>query len=93
MSGRYLTKKVLGSLATLFFVICFNFFLFRIVEGDPVANLFRGRNITASQRADLTRQFGLDKSTGGQFLFVLTSSFQRILSRQTATLEADRNSF
>ena len=45
--------KVLGSLATLLFVICFNFFLFRVVEADPVANLYRGRNLSASQRAEL----------------------------------------
>ena len=45
MSARFVTGKVLGSLATLFFVICFNFFLFRVVEGDPVASLFRGRNL------------------------------------------------
>ena len=32
---------------------CFNFFLFRVVESDPVANLFRGRNLTpgAARRA------------------------------------------
>ncbi len=48
VSARFVTGKVLGSLVTLFFVICFNFFLFRVVEGDPVASLFRGRNLTAS---------------------------------------------
>ena len=64
VSARFVTGKVLGSLATLLFVICFNFFLFRIIDSDPVANLFRGRNLSASQRAELTRQFGLDKSTG-----------------------------
>jgi peptide/nickel transport system permease protein len=85
VSGRYLTRKVLGSLATLFFVICFNFFLFRIVDSDPVANLFRGRNLTASQRAELTRQFGLDKSTGGQFVDYLQQTAQFNLGRSYQT--------
>ena len=61
MSARFVTAKVLGSLATLAFVVAFNFFLFRVVEGDPVANLFRGRNLSQSQRAELTKQFGLDR--------------------------------
>jgi peptide/nickel transport system permease protein len=76
VSARFLTGKVLGSLATLVFVVCFNFFLFRIVEGDPVANLFRGRELTASQRAELTKQFGLDKSTSGQFVDYLEQTAQ-----------------
>jgi peptide/nickel transport system permease protein len=66
--ARFVTGKVLGALATLAFVVVFNFFLFRVVEGDPVANLFRGRNLSDSQRAELTKQFGLDGSTGTQFI-------------------------
>ena len=34
MSARFVIAKVLGSLATLLFVIAFNFFLFRVVEPD-----------------------------------------------------------
>ena len=55
MSARFVIGKVLGSLATLAFVVVFNFFLFRVVEGDPVANLFRGRNLTDAQREELTQ--------------------------------------
>jgi peptide/nickel transport system permease protein len=67
VSPRIFIAKVLGSLATLAFVVVFNFFLFRIVEQDPVANLFRGRNLSDSQREELTRQFGLDGSKLEQF--------------------------
>ena len=49
------------------FVVVFNFFLFRVVEGDPVANLFRGRNLTQEQREELRHQFGLDGSKLEQF--------------------------
>ena len=51
MSARFVTRKVLGALATLVFVVCFNFFLFRVVESDPVGNLFRGRHLSASSSA------------------------------------------
>ena len=78
VSARFVGAKVAGSLVTLIFVICFNFFLFRVVEGDPVANLYRGRNLSEQQRDKLTKQFGLDKSTGAQFVSYL---------KETATLQ------
>ena len=81
MSARFVTAKVLGSLATLAFVVAFNFFLFRVVEGDPVASLFRGRNLSQSQRAELTKQFGLDGSTGEQFVRYLGQTAQLNLGR------------
>jgi peptide/nickel transport system permease protein len=67
VSARFVAVKVLGSLATLAFVVVFNFFLFRVVEPDPVANLFRGRNLTQEQRQELQQQFGLDGSRLEQF--------------------------
>ncbi|MEN3284891.1 MAG: peptide/nickel transport system permease protein, partial [Solirubrobacteraceae bacterium] len=85
MSARFVSGKVLGALATLAFVVCFNFFLFRIVQGDPVATLFRGRNLTAQQRETLTRQFGLDGSTGEQFLRYLEQTAQLNLGRSYLT--------
>jgi peptide/nickel transport system permease protein len=81
MSARFVAGKLLASLATLAFVVVFNFFLFRVIEGDPVANLFRGRNLTQVQRTELTKQFGLDKSLGGQFVAYV---------EQTATLNFGR---
>jgi peptide/nickel transport system permease protein len=82
VTARFVTAKVLGSLATLAFVIVFNFFLFRVVESDPVANLFRGRNLTQTQRAELTKQFGLEGSTATQFVRYL---------EQTASLNLGRS--
>ena len=82
MSARLVTAKLLGSLATLVFVIVFNFFLFRMVETDPVANLFRGRNLSQEQRKELTKEFGLDGSKGHQFVQYM---------KQTATLNFGRS--
>jgi peptide/nickel transport system permease protein len=81
VTARFVTGKVLGSLATLAFVVAFNFFLFRVVEGDPVANLFRGRNLTQSQREQLTKEFGLDGSTGSQFVSYVKQTAQLNLGR------------
>jgi peptide/nickel transport system permease protein len=63
-------------LLTLLFVVAFNFFLFRVVQSDPVATLFRGRNISNETRAELEREFGLDKSTSEQFLLYLRETAQ-----------------
>jgi len=82
VSSRFIAAKVAGSIVTLVFVVCFNFFLFRVVEGDPVANLYRGRNLSEHQRETLTKQFGLDKSEGAQFVAYL---------KQTLTLNFGRS--
>jgi peptide/nickel transport system permease protein len=81
MSFGYFGRKVLAALATLAFVICFNFFLFRVVESDPVASLFRGRNLTPAQRAELREEFGLDGSKGEQFVRYLQQTAQLNLGR------------
>ena len=85
MRGRYVVGKVLGALATLAFVLVFNFFLFRVVAADPVATLFRGRNLTDSQRDALTRQFGLDGSQLEQFVRYVEQTVQLNLGRSYAT--------
>jgi len=66
---RYLLSKVLGALLTLVFVICFNFFLFRVVPGDPAALLLRGTSAFNPENVDeLRAQLGLDKPLPLQFV-------------------------
>jgi peptide/nickel transport system permease protein len=91
VSARFVIAKVVGSLVTLAFVVVFNFFLFRIVESDPVASLFRGRNLTQAQRTELTKQFGLDGSKWDQFTAYLdqTAHFNLGRSYQTNQPVAD----
>jgi peptide/nickel transport system permease protein len=82
VSVRLVAGKVAASLVTLVFVVVFNFFLFRVIATDPVASLFRGRQLTQTQRDQLTKEFGLDGSTGKQFVSYL---------KQTATLNLGRS--
>jgi peptide/nickel transport system permease protein len=67
---------VLGSLLTLVFVLVFNFFLFRVVQKDPIGSLFRGRNVPAEVIEDLRRSFGLDEPIGTQFVLYLRETIQ-----------------
>jgi peptide/nickel transport system permease protein len=82
VSARFVAGKALASLVTLAFVLVFNYFLFRVVAGDPVANLFRGRNLSDSQKEELRQQFGLDGSQLEQFFRYL---------EQTVTLNFGRS--
>ena len=59
--GRYLASKVGWALVTLFVVITFNFFLFRIMPGDPSRSLIRDPRVNPAARAALIVRFGLDK--------------------------------
>jgi len=54
--GRYALRSCVTALGTLAFILVFNFFLFRMLPGDP-AQLYRGRNADAHQLAELRRQF------------------------------------
>ena len=85
MTLRYAAGKILGAVGTLAFVLVFNFFLFRVVESNPVATLYRGRNLTDSQRDELTRQFGLDGSKLEQFWRYVEQTAQLNLGRSYAT--------
>lgn len=87
MSLRFVGGKIAGALVTLLFVVCFNFFLFRVVAGDPVANLFRGRNLTQGQRAELRQQFGLDGSKAEQFARYLQQTARLNLGRSYTSNE------
>ncbi len=59
MSARFVLGKVAGAIGTLAFVLAFNFFLFRVVDDNPVDNLFRGRNLSRSQIESLEERFGV----------------------------------
>ena len=48
--ARYALRSVGSGLATLAFVVVFNFFLFRMLPGDPIGLYTRGRNVAT--RAD-----------------------------------------
>ncbi|MFC6084088.1 ABC transporter permease [Sphaerisporangium aureirubrum] len=69
----YVVRKVSWSLGTVFFVLVFNFFLFRLLPGDPVGLYNRGRNMPAGQMAKLRAE--LNQPIGRQFLDYITNPF------------------
>jgi peptide/nickel transport system permease protein len=68
-SRSYLARKTLHAVATLAFVLAFNFFLFRIMPGDPVRLLARSSlHLTRAEQEAQIREFGLDQPLPQQFL-------------------------
>jgi peptide/nickel transport system permease protein len=57
----YLIRKVFFALVTLVVVIAFNFFLFRILPGDPVRGLIHSPRMTREAQERIRATFGLDK--------------------------------
>jgi peptide/nickel transport system permease protein len=74
--GSYVLGKALGALGSLFFVLVVNFFLFRVLPGDPARTLTRGRAVTKEQLDALREQYGLDEPLLQQFLTYLQNTFQ-----------------
>jgi peptide/nickel transport system permease protein len=67
-SRRYLLRKVLHSVATLAFVLAFNFVLFRAI-GDPVKLLTRSSlHLDPQEQEALRKEFGLDDPLPVQFV-------------------------
>lgn len=64
--GRYALGRCLSGLATIAFVLVFNFFLFRMLPGDPISLYTKGRNMDQEQLRELRRS--LNKPMLQQFL-------------------------
>jgi peptide/nickel transport system permease protein len=67
---RYVARKILQSFLTLLFVLCFNFFLFRVMPSDPVRLLtkLKGVKLSPEAQAALVHDLGLDKPLPAQFV-------------------------
>jgi len=60
MSVRYLGRKVLGAIVTIFFIIVLNFLLFRMMPGSPERILLRNPYLTAEKIEAVREKWGLD---------------------------------
>ena len=75
----YLVGKVVQAFLTLLFVLVFNFFLFRVMPGDPAALLLRGSSAYNPQNvAQVRHELGLDQPLPQQFVTYLkdTATFK-----------------
>lgn len=68
--GRYLSKRVLRGLLTVFVSISITFFLLRLIPADPVSMMLDPK-MSAETIARMTAQFGLDKPLLQQYVIYL----------------------
>ncbi len=59
--NKYVLKKVGWAFLTVIFVICLNFFLFRILPGDPAKSGIKDPRLTREAVEAIQVRFGLDK--------------------------------
>lgn len=64
---KYIGKRILTSIVTIWAVITIVFFLVRIMPGGP----FEGEKITAEMKEVLNEKYGLDKPMGEQYVIYM----------------------
>ena len=67
----YLLRKMFQAFLTLLFVLTFNFFLFRVLPGDPIGLLARSQRLTDADIAEQRATLGLDQPLPQQYLTYL----------------------
>jgi peptide/nickel transport system permease protein len=65
---QYIFRRFLNTLVTLFFIICTNFFLFRLMPGAPMKAIARAQRLDKSMVQYLEKLYGLDQSLFNQFM-------------------------
>ncbi len=71
----YIMRKLVYLVITLFAIITFNFFLFRVLPGDP-ARAFIGRGISEEIAFEIREKFHLNDPWYMQFYYYLTDTLQ-----------------
>jgi peptide/nickel transport system permease protein len=65
--GGFVLRKLGGALLTLAFVVVFNFFLFRVLPGDPAKAFTRNQPSTPERLAEIRSSYGFDQPLWEQF--------------------------
>jgi len=68
----YPARRVLQAFLTLFVVASFNFWLFRMLPGDPARVIAREGRLSSDALEQIRAAFGLDRSVWEQYLTYLT---------------------
>jgi len=71
---RYVARKISHAFVTVLFVLTFNFFLFRVMPGDPVSLLARSERLTPADVAEQRALYGLDEPLPAQYLTYLRAT-------------------
>ena len=76
MSKGIIAKKLFYALITILIVLIFNYILFRVLPGDPLAMMMRNPRATPEQIEAVKQLYGLDQAWYIQFLTYFKHLFQ-----------------
>ena len=69
---KYILKRLLMCIVTIWAVVTIVFFLVRLMPGGP----FEGEKITAEMKEVLNEKYGLDKPVGEQYVIYMKNLVQ-----------------
>jgi peptide/nickel transport system permease protein len=75
MSKQLLAQKIFYAIITIFIVLVFNYFLFRVLPGDPLAMMMRNPKATPEMLEGIRQLYGLDQSWYVQFFIYFKNLF------------------
>lgn len=75
MKNSSLLRKILYALITIMAVIIFNYFLFRILPGDPISMIMRNPKASEASIEAIRASYGLDLPWYSQFIVYLKGLF------------------
>ncbi len=75
MRNKHLLNKLLFAVVTVLAVLVFNYWLFRIMPGDPLAMVARNPKATPEMLEGIKRFYGLDKPWYTQFFLYFKNLF------------------
>ncbi|MEM0158771.1 MAG: ABC transporter permease [Thermoplasmataceae archaeon] len=73
---QYLIKRAAFAIVSIFVIISFDFFLFRLMPGNPIEILYRNPALSPSQIRALESQFGLNLPLWQQYLLFLNNTLR-----------------
>jgi len=73
---QYFAKRILTNITILFIIITLNFFIFRVMPGDPIQVMFHHARMSTEMWNHLKQQFGLDKPLLNQYFIYLGQTFR-----------------
>lgn len=82
---RYYGRVIFSSVVLFVSVLTVLFFLLEIAPGDPVQSLIGETPVTDEYRAQLTREFGLDRPIWERYVFYISNVFQGNLGTSFGT--------
>ena len=75
MRKGLLIKKLVYAVITILVVLVFNYLLFRVLPGDPLAMMMRNPRATPEMIESVRQLYGLDQSWYVQFFTYFSAKF------------------